>query len=492
MSITLRIDEERVLHPIDPMIYGQFIEHFGRLVYGGLFDPGHPLSDEDGFRSDVLQALRALRVPVIRWPGGCFASAYHWKDGIGPVREPVYDKAWCVEEPNTFGTDEFMLLCRKLEAEPYLCTNAGTGTPEEMADWVEYCNEPRKGRWARARTRNGHERPWSVRYWSIGNENYTGGELGAKTVAEWGPYVRECAKMMRRVDPTIRLFAAAVPDLDWDLALLRSAGDLLDYISIHGYFDPCWQTGILSGYRKSLQAGAAFERDITRTESILRSLGLQDRVKIAFDEWNLRGWYHPGICDFSMLDPDHDHAASLREKAEDDSRYTMADAVFAATFLCTCMRHGDMVRMANFSPAVCGRGMIGVKDDTLVLRPTYHVFRLLRERLGDRLADSYFTDMETCDADSQDVPALDAAATLDSAGRSAICVIGRDPERSISLRIESRRPYHGARVYTICGGPDSCNTIEKPDTVTIRETRVSDLAYLTIPPCSVSVIVPEE
>ena len=171
MAITLHIDERRALHDVDPMIYGQFIEHFGRQVYGGIYDPGHPLSDADGFRRDVIAALRRLRIPVMRWPGGCFVSAYHWKDGVGRDRMPAFDKAWCVEESNAFGTDEFMLLCKKLGAAPYLCTNAGTGTPEEMSDWVEYCNEPAMGRWARLRIANGHEKPFGVKYWSIGNEN---------------------------------------------------------------------------------------------------------------------------------------------------------------------------------------------------------------------------------------------------------------------------------------------------------------------------------
>ena len=122
------------------MIFGQFIEHFDTQIYGGIYDPGSRFADEDGFRTDVIAALKELKTPVVRWPGGCFVSAYHWKDGVGPERTPVYDKAWQVEDPNTFGTDEYIAWCRKVGAEPYICTNAGTGTPEEMSDWVEYCN----------------------------------------------------------------------------------------------------------------------------------------------------------------------------------------------------------------------------------------------------------------------------------------------------------------------------------------------------------------
>ena len=153
------IDPQRGSKPYNRMIFGQFLEHFHRQVYGGVFDPGSPLADADGFRTDVIEALRELRVPVVRWPGGCFVSAYHWQDGVGLQRRAAYDKAWRVEEPNTFGTDEFVAWCRKIGAEPYICTNAGTGTAEEMSDWVEYCNLPAAGPWAQQRQANGHAPP---------------------------------------------------------------------------------------------------------------------------------------------------------------------------------------------------------------------------------------------------------------------------------------------------------------------------------------------
>jgi len=146
-----------------PMIFGQFIEHHDRQVYGGLFWPGHPLSDEDGFRTDVIKALREIKVPIVRWPGGCFVSAYHWKCGVGPKRQPMWDKAWEVEDPNTFGTDEYVKWCRKVGCEPYICTNAGSGNEEEMSDWVEYCNL-NVGKWGRQRIANGYPKPHDVMY----------------------------------------------------------------------------------------------------------------------------------------------------------------------------------------------------------------------------------------------------------------------------------------------------------------------------------------
>lgn len=489
MTTTLRIDERRSLHDVDPMIFGQFIEHFGRLVYGGIYDPGHPLSDEDGFRRDVIAALQALRIPLIRWPGGCFVSAYHWKDGIGKDRESSYNKAWCVEESNAFGTDEFMLFCKKIGAEPYLCTNAGTGTPEEMSDWVEYCNEPKKGRWARRRIANGHAKPYGVQYWSIGNENYTGGEIGAKTVQEWGPFVRESAKMMRRVDARIKILAAAVPDVDWNLSLLRSAGDLIDYISIHGYFDEAWETNALSGYRKALQAPAKFEKSIVSTRGMLDALGLSDRIKIAFDEWNLRGWYHPGISDFSHLDPDHDHAESMRAYNEINTQYTMADAIFAASFLHICMRHGDMVTMANFSPTVCGRGLIGVNDEGIVLRPAYFVFDLLRNRLGSHLVDSYIAGNPVCDADGVPVSCIDAVAARADDGSLTISLINKDPNLEVTISLDTAKAYQSAQCYALTSpDADSANDFDNPNCVSVCQRTLEPGQPLSLPPHSVTVL----
>src|SRR5690554_6344855 len=215
----------RQLGHISPMIYGHFIEHFHRQIYGGVYDPSNPLSDEDGLRQDVLEAMKKIKVPILRWPGGCFVSSYHWKYGVGPIRTPMFDKAWRVEEPNSFGTDEFINMCSKIGCQPCICTNAGTGNPEDMSDWVEYCNLENEGPYAKMRIKNGYNTPHNVKYWSIGNENYGSWEIGAKSSKEWGCLVLEAAKMMKRVDPTIELSAAALTDLDWNVNLLKHCGE---------------------------------------------------------------------------------------------------------------------------------------------------------------------------------------------------------------------------------------------------------------------------
>ena len=383
--IRLLINPKRVVGKRDPMIYGHFIEHFHRQIYGGVYDPDNPLSDEAGLRTDVLAAMRKIHVPVLRWPGGCFVSSYHWKDAVGPNRMPMFDKAWRVEDPNTFGTDEYIDLCRKIGCAPYICTNAGTGTAEEMSDWVEYCNLENEGRYARWRIANGHEQPYAVKYWSIGNENYGGWEIGAKSAEEWGRLVTEAAKMIKHVDPTTELSAAALTDLDWNVNLLRHCAERLDWISIHQYWDPINQTNDYADYEQSMAYTADIDASIRKVRGLLEAMGLEQQIRIAFDEWNLRGWYHPNMHTAQMAVDKEDYLTP-RDKNDDNTKYTMADAVFTACFLNACNRNCDIVGMANFAPIVNTRGCIFTYPEGIVLRSTYHVFDLYGRRCAGRMA----------------------------------------------------------------------------------------------------------
>ena len=206
---TVHIDKHFQVSKIDKRIYGSFIEHLGRAVYGGIYEQEHETADDQGFRTDVLEAIRDIKPATIRWPGGCDVSAYHWHYGVGKDRPATFDKAWRVEESNEFGTDEFVKFCRKVGCEPYICTNGGTGTAEEMSDWVEYCNLKEKGIFAKERIENGYKEPHNVKFWSIGNENWGTHEIGEKDSKEWSRLVKESAKMMLRVDPTVELSSAA-------------------------------------------------------------------------------------------------------------------------------------------------------------------------------------------------------------------------------------------------------------------------------------------
>ncbi|MBQ1311457.1 MAG: alpha-N-arabinofuranosidase, partial [Blautia sp.] len=434
----IHADRRNSLGQRNPMIYGHFIEHFHRQIYGGVYDPGNPLSDEDGFRRDVLEAMRRIHVPILRWPGGCFVSSYHWEDGVGRSRVPCFDKAWRVEEPNTFGTDEYIRLCRKIGCEPYICTNAGTGTAEEMSSWVEYCNLKDQGKYARLRIENGQKEPYKVRFWSIGNENYGSWEIGAKTKEEWSCLTTEAAKMMKHVDPETELTAAALDDLDWNVALLKKCGPFLDWISIHGYWDAIHQTNALASYGTCMTYTNTIGDSVRKVRGLLAAMGLEEKIRIAFDEWNLRGWYHPNVHTVKQGTSPEEYLKP-RDDNDINSSYTMADAVFAACFLNMCNRNCDIVGMAAFAPVVNTRGCIFTYEKGIVLRSTYHVFDLYVNHLGDQVLYSFVEGMpsgkfmDTLGKETE-VPLLDVVVTAftDQAGM-AVAAVNKDPEHEQEL-----------------------------------------------------------
>src|SRR5271165_588720 len=179
----IKIDTDRVIGEVDPLLFGNFTEQLGRCIYGGIFEEGSPLSDSDGFRKDVMEAVKGLGVSILRWPGGNFVSGYNWKDGVGPrdLRPPRPDHAWGALETNRFGTDEFLTFCQRIGTQPYLCINAGLGSVDDARQWVEYCNEKRDTYWARQRRKNGHDQPWDVKYWGLGNEITALGNSATRT-----------------------------------------------------------------------------------------------------------------------------------------------------------------------------------------------------------------------------------------------------------------------------------------------------------------------
>lgn len=445
------------------MIYGQFLEHFHRQIYGGVFMPGHPLADEAGYRADVLEALRRIRVPVIRWPGGCYVSAHHWENGVGPERIPEFNKAWRVEESNLFGTDEFVEFCRRLNCEPYICTNAGTGSSEEMSNWVEYCNLPSEGIYARKRIAGGHAAPYNVRYWSVGNENYHDGEIGSKTHQEWGRFVRESAKMMKRVDPELQLSAAAIADVDWNVNLLKQAGPWMNLISIHGYWDELWQEDTPASYSQLIARTWNLDRDLKRVRGLLNAFDLENRISIAYDEWNPRGWHHPAVDSAPLGSTGFIEA---RDRNDLNATYTMADAVFSACFLNMLLRNADIVRMANFAPIVNTRGAIFTHDQGIVLRPTYYVFDLYVNRMGDEVVDCFIENAERMTrtdryGEAREADLVDAVATRCSAdGSLAVALVNKHESETREIRIRAIGPVKSVEFFSLAGdSPDAYNDI---------------------------------
>jgi len=488
VSASVRIDTDAEMVQYDPMIFGGFIEHFHRQVYGGIFDPGSPLSDERGFRLDVIEALKELNMPVVRWPGGCFASAYHWLDGVGPERMAVYDKHWHVEDPNTFGTDEFILWCKAVGTEPYIAVNAGTGTIEEMSDWVEYCNQT-LGKWARLRKANGFPEPHGVKYWSIGNENYGIWEPGTKTREEWPMLVREAAQLMQAVDPNIQLFAPTEQRGDWIIPLLKTAGGRLSFLSIHGYWDALWGKpgSPVADYMTCMEWAEQPERQIAWTAALITKR-YRRRIRIAFDEWNLRSWHHP-LTNGGMASPADIAARDLNDRNSD---YTMADAVFSAGFFNACLRHADVVGMANISPIVNTRGPLFVHPEGIVKRTTFHVMKMYANQLETHVAKAKTTSDPLVD-EKGSVAAVEAIATCDANRESwRIAIINRHPAQDAEVRIHlGSRPVTGRHRATILSGdgPDAYNGIEKSNRVVPEDIELEfRRGVVELPPHSITIV----
>lgn len=499
-NMNIYVNKDRVLFSRDAMLYGHFLEHFHRQVYGGVYDPQSPFADEDGFRQDVIEALIQIRVPILRWPGGCFVSSYHWEKGVGKTRTPFFDKAWRVEDSNAFGTDEFIKFCRKVGCEPYICTNAGTGTEEEMGNWMEYCNLESEGEYAKKRIANGYEKPHGVKYWSVGNENYGGWEIGAKGSAEWGRFVLESSKILKHIDPSCSLSAAALDDLDWNVNLLRTCWERLDWISLHGYWDHIWETNAASGYEKCMSFTAFTGNAIRRVRGLLTAMGLEKKIRIAFDEWNLRAWYHPNAHTVQQGRTKEEYLYP-RDQNDDNSTYTMADAVFSACFLNECLRNADIVGMANFAPVVNTRGAIFTHPDGIVKRTTYYVFDMYSNQMGDQIIDLWDANKELYIIDSEGIKAevdcLDTVATLDSAsGHIAISVVNKHAADSKSITFHPGS-YRHVRMTSLSGqSKDDYNDIGreavKPyDNSSAIISQDETCFTVTLPPHSVNIVTVE-
>jgi len=315
-----------------------------------------------------------------------------------------------------------------------------------MSDWVEYCNLKTEGCYAKQRIENGFEEPHNVKFWSIGNENYGQWEIGAKSAEEWGRLVLESAKMMRHVDPTLQLSATAISDINWNMNLLQNYGRFLDWISLHQYWDFMAEEHNPATYEECMAFTHEIDRQVQEVRGMLTALKLEKKIRIAFDEWNLRSWHHPHVHlePFGITPEDY---VKPRDKNDDNSTYTMADAVFTACFLNAMNRNCDIVGMANFAPILNTRGCIYSHDGGVVLRSTYHVFDLYVNQLGDQVIDLWQQgDMPVITVPhkwggERTVDCLDLLATTfsDKPGM-AIAAVNKDVEHAHAIAIPLPEP----------------------------------------------------
>lgn len=462
---TIKVDLARRLGIIDRNLFGGFAEHLGRCIYGGIYDPGSPLADEHGLRLDVLDTLRRLKMPVIRYPGGNFVSGYRWMDGIGPIenRNARPELAWETVEPNHFGTNEFVQFCRQLNSEPYFVVNCGDGDMREARDWVEYCNSAQNTALANLRRKHGFEEPHRVKYWGVGNEVDGEWQIGYKTPQEYARAYKEFAKVMRWVDPSIKLLASAVSNWRTEFVertnlLLDHAADYIDYLAIH------WYVGNPDNdFAKYMTNSEFFEERISVVEGLIRAMKLQRNIQkpisIAVDEWNV--WYRA-------------RGATLEERNNLEEVYNLEDALVVAMHFNAFIRHAQMVKMANIAQIVNVIAPVFTNPTGLFLQTIFHPFELYSRNCGNIALDPFWESETFSAGDYNGLRALDVSATLDDENKSlSVFVVNRSEVNTIetTVKLDSGQFAGPIQAYVINGpGIKAENSFERPNNVGVQTT----------------------
>ena len=431
----LKLDPAFVVGDVDPRIYGGFVEHMGRCVYTGIYEPGHSAADADGFRTDVADLVRDLGMPVMRYPGGNFVSQYDWTDGIGPRQErPTrLDLAWKAKEPNEVGVDEYMTWCRQVNTEPLMAVNLGTAGAQEARDLVEYCNFPSGSTWSDRRAANGCATPYGVRTWCLGNEMDGPWQACARTATEYGRVAREAGKLMRWVDPTIELVVCGSSNEgmatfgEWEWEVLHHTYDQVDYLAIHSYFGRGRTDDEFRNYLASPEKMARFIRkSVALCDAVGADLHSDRKVDIAYDEWNVTRPSSGG----HTAEEDWTVGRHLAEMT-----YDVADAAVFGALLTTLLNAADRVRLGCLAQTVNVLAPVMTEPGGPAWAQTiYHPFALTSRHgrgsvlqlanQGDALATS----------GSGDIPCLAAAAVWDeSAGELKLFLVNRDPERELEV-----------------------------------------------------------
>ncbi len=350
MKVKLIADRDYPIGEVSPRLFGSFIEHLGRAVYGGVYEPGHPTADDQGFRQDVLALVKELGVPIVRYPGGNFVSGYHWQDGTGPrsLRPRRQELAWNSIETNEIGIDEFQEWARRAGSEVMMAVNLGTGTAMEARDLVEYCNFPGGTALSDQRRANGFEKPFGIRTWCLGNEMDGPWQMGHRTAEEYGRIACEAAKLMKSADPEIELIAcgsssSSMPTFgEWESTVLHNCYDQVDYLSLHSYYG-----NRSNNSAEFLACSKDMDQFITDVAAICDAVRATRHSKktmyLSFDEWNV--WFHSNEQDKKV--EKWTVAPPLLEDI-----YTFEDALVAGCLLITLLRHCDRVKIACLAQLV--------------------------------------------------------------------------------------------------------------------------------------------
>jgi alpha-N-arabinofuranosidase len=443
----IKIDTERVIGDIDPLIYGNFIEHLGRCIEGGVFDEGSPLADANGYRKDVLDAVKKLNVSILRWPGGNFVSNYHWMDGIGPrdQRPRRLEMAWGTVESNRFGTHEFLQYIDMVKTQPYICVNLGTGTWTEAQQWVEYVNSSQDTAMTRLRKQNGRAEPWKVTYWGLGNEMDGPWQMGHRSAEDYGKFALEAAKLMKWTDPSIKLiaagsshFAQGIDWIGWNRTILEHLKTHIDYIAVHRYVG-----NRDNNYYEFLTSSRDLD-ERTRTVEGIIDAALSDgprnrKIYIAWDEWNV--WYRA-------------RGAQQRGRNILEERYNLEDALVVATFLNSFINHANSVKMANMAQLVNVIAPIFTNPKDMFLQTIYYPLQLFASNARGKALDLYVDSPSFESRTYGATPYLDTSAAYDN-GTLVLNIVNRHRDQAVEAEFETQdKQFAGPVEVSEVNGPD--------------------------------------
>lgn len=456
-TATLRADQPA--GTISKHIYGHFAEHLGRCIYDGFYvGESSPIPNTEGVRNDIIAALKNLNIPNLRWPGGCFADRYHWKDGIGPkaTRPSIVNTMWGgVTEDNSFGTHDFLNMCKLLGTEPYLAGNTGSGTVQELADWVQYVNFEGKSPMSDLRTKNGQAQPWNVKFWGVGNEAWGCG--GNMTPEYYVGEYRRYATFMEGKDLFKIASGANVADYHWTETLMKGIPlNMMDGIALHHYSFPSWEkkgpaTGFTEQqYFETMKTALRMDELITKHTAIMDKYDPKKKIALVVDEWG--GWFevengtNPGFL---------------------YQQNTMRDAMIAGATLNIFNNHSDRVKIANLAQCVnVLQAVILTDKEKMLLSPTYHVMEMYKVHQDAALLPiALKTDDYTFGTEK--LPSVSASASRDLAGLTHVSVVNINSKNTEEIEIDITGQQFKSVTGRILSSAklDDHNTFEKPDLI---------------------------
>ncbi|WP_315093723.1 alpha-N-arabinofuranosidase [uncultured Cellulomonas sp.] len=461
------LDRDFVVGPVPRRIFGSFVEHMGRCVYTGIYEPGHPAADEHGFRRDVLDLVKELGATVIRYPGGNFVSGYAWEDGVGPDRPRRLDGAWHTVETNGFGLHEFVDWSRLAGVEVMEAINLGTRGVEEARQLVEYANHPGGTELSDRRRANGHAEPFDIRLWCLGNEMDGPWQMGAKTADEYGRLAQEAAKAMRLVDPRIELVAcgssnSGMPTFGaWEQTVLGHTYDQVDYVSLHAYYQE--DDGDHASFLASAVDMDYFIESVVATADAVRAKGKHTKhINLSFDEWNV--WYQRGKDTLDQPAVIEREGVWREHPRIIEDEYSVTDAVVVGTFLNSLLRHGDRVTIANQAQLVNVIAPIRSEEGGPAWRQSiFWPFARMASTARGAILRTAVTSDRYPTTRFDDVDLVDVSATWDEEhGRVALFLAHRGLDEDAELTVDLRGWTGGrvtrAEVLTVPEGGDRHTT----------------------------------